>query len=68
MSDQQPQAPQQQERPAKDVTFSPSEIAEMTEAAATLQNAGLGQAVDVGRERSGQISSQDTPGQIFGRR
>ena len=69
MSDQQqPQAQQQQEMPAKENLPSPSQIAEMTEAAAALKNAGLAQAVDVGMERSGQLSPSHTPGHTIGRR
>ena len=63
MSDQHPQ-----EKPANAPLPSPSQIAELTEAAAALKNAGLAQAVDVGMERSGQLSPSDTPGHTFGRR
>ena len=66
MSDQQPQ--QQPEAPTRENLPSPSQIAEMTEAAAALKNATQGQVVDVGMERSGQLSPSHTPGHTIGRR
>jgi hypothetical protein len=68
MSDQQQQQAQQQQTPAKENLPSPSQIAEMTEAAADLRNAGMGQETDVSRERYGQLSPPGTPGHTFGRR
>jgi hypothetical protein len=56
---------QQQEKPAQEALPTPGEIAEMKDAAAALaafRNATQGQAVDVGMERSGQLSPSHTPG------
>jgi hypothetical protein len=67
MSDQQPQA-QQQEKPAQDVILTPSQIAEMTEAAAAAREAVGNTMQNVGEGRSGQLSPPHTPGHTVNRR
>jgi hypothetical protein len=53
---------QEQGKPAKEVLLTPSQIAEAKDLGATVKNVSREQGMDVGMDRSGQLSPSHTPG------